>query len=438
VGIDYALFIVNRHRSQLAATVADRDRPPTREEVRDSIALATGTAGTAVVVAGATVVIALAALAVSGIPTLVQMGLLAAVTVVVTVLVALTLTPALLALAGRRALPRRRRRRTGTGQGRCWPTGWVRLVTRRPTAVLLVLVTLLGVMALPAAVLRLGLPDGGSESPGSTALQAYERVEDAFGAGSNGPVLVSADVARPIPEDQLPERQLAVTEALAAVPGARDVLPVGVSEDRRTLAFQVVPTHGPSAAQTVELVDALRGSVADDLAEVGVDLGVTGQTVANIEVSERLADALPLYLALVIGLSLLLLTVVFRSVVVPLVATGGFLLSVGASFGAIVAVYQWGWLGPVFGVHSPGAVFSFMPTLLIGILFGLAMDYQMFLVSGMRESYVHGESARAAVRSGFVSGARVVAAAGAIMVSVFSGSASGWRSACSSTPSWCG
>jgi RND superfamily putative drug exporter len=153
----------------------------------------------------------------------------------------------------------------------------------------------------------------------------------------------------------------------------------------------------------------------------GVDLGVTGQTVANIEVSQKLADALPLYLVLVIGLSLLLLTIVFRSVVVPIVATAGFLLSVVASFGVIVAVYQWGWLGGIFDVHNPGAVLSFMPTLLIGILFGLAMDYQMFLVSGMRESYVHGQDARQAVRSGFASGARVVAAAALIMVSVFAG-----------------
>jgi RND superfamily putative drug exporter len=152
-----------------------------------------------------------------------------------------------------------------------------------------------------------------------------------------------------------------------------------------------------------------------------VELGLTGATVANIEVSERLADALPLYLIMVIGLSLVLLTIVFRSLLVPLVATAGFLLSVAASFGAIVAVYQWGWLGSLFDVHDPSAVFSFMPTLLIGILFGLAMDYQMFLVSGMHEAHMHGKDARTSVRDGYVSGARVVAAAALIMVSVFSG-----------------
>ncbi len=419
VGIDYALFIVNRHRRQLADVVRG-GAEVTRDEVRHSIALATGTAGTAVVVAGATVVIALAALLVSGIPTLVQMGVLAAGTVTVTVLVALTLTPALLSLAGRRAAPRVTNRATKPHQDG-WPEKWVDLVMRRAPAAIVAVVLVMGALALPALGLRLGLPDGGSESPDSTAFRAYERVAEAFGPGANGPILVSADFPSPVASSDEMAEQVRVGEALAAVDGVRDVLPIGVSDDRLTLAFQVVSEEGPSEQRTVALVDELRGSVTDKLAADGVDLGVTGQTVANIEVSERLADALPLYVALVIGLSLVLLTIVFRSVLVPILATAGFLLSVMASFGVIVAVYQWGWLGGVFDVHNPGAVFSFMPTLLIGILFGLAMDYQMFLVSGMRESYVHGQPARAAVRSGFSSGARVVAAAALIMVSVFSG-----------------
>ncbi len=419
VGIDYALFIVNRHRRQLGDVVR-AGTPVTREEVRHSVALATGTAGTAVVVAGATVVIALAALLVSGIPTLVQMGVLAAATVTVTVLVALTLTPALLSLAGGRAAPRATKK-TMKQHHDGWPEKWVDLVTRRAPAAIVAVVLVMGALALPALSLRLGLPDGGSESPSSTAFRAYERVAKAFGPGANGPILVSADVESPIAAPDLIAEQVRVGEALAAVDGVRDVLPIGVSEDRLTMAFQVVSEEGPSAQTTVSLVDELRGSVTDKLAAQGVDVGVTGQTVANIEVSERLAEALPLYVALVIGLSLVLLTIVFRSVLIPILATAGFLLSVMASFGVIVAVYQWGWLGGVFDVHNPGAVFSFMPTLLIGILFGLAMDYQMFLVSGMRESYVHGQSARAAVRSGFASGARVVAAAALIMVAVFSG-----------------
>ncbi|WP_107765329.1 MMPL family transporter [Nocardioides terrigena] len=418
VGIDYALFIVNRHRRQLA----DLDHAGSeidREDIRHGIGLAAGTAGTAVVVAGATVVIALAALLVSGIPVLVQMGVLAAATVLVTVLVALTLTPALLALAGRRAIPRRGKKDTPRTDG--WPEKWVDAVTRRAPAAVVAVVLLMVVLAIPALSLRLGLPDGGSEPPDSTAYQAYERVGEAFGAGANGPIVVSADVEEPVARADVVATQARIGSELAQVEGVRDVLPIGVSEDRRTLAFQVVSSDGPSAETTVAIVDELRGPMTDELAADGVDVGVTGATVANIEVSQKLADALPLYLVLVIGLSLLLLTIVFRSVLVPIIATAGFLLSVVASFGVIVAVYQWGWLGTVFDVHNPGAVLSFMPTLLIGILFGLAMDYQMFLVSGMRESYVHGQDARQAVRSGFASGARVVAAAALIMVSVFAG-----------------
>jgi RND superfamily putative drug exporter len=440
VGIDYALFIVNRHRRQLT-DLETAGHHVGRDDIRHSIGLATGTAGTAVVVAGATVVIALAALLVSGIPLLMQMGLLAAVTVLVTVLVALTLTPALLSLVGRRAIPRRtpkaRPRRDG------WPEKWVGAVTRRGPLAVVAVVLIMGLLAIPALSLRLGLPDGGQESTDSTAYRAYERVEKAFGAGANGPILVSADFRDPLDRDEVMSQQARIASELAELDGVSDILPIGVSDDRRTIALQVVPIDGPSAEGTATLVENLRrvGNgqqpvdeqgwldmapvIPDHRSEIdlpeGVDIGVTGQTVANIEVSQRLADALPLYLTLVIGLSLLLLTIVFRSVLIPIIATAGFLLSVGASFGVIVAVYQWGWLGAVFGVHNPGAVMSFMPTLLIGILFGLAMDYQMFLVSGMRESYVHGETARRAVRSGFTSGARVVVAAALIMVAVFAG-----------------
>ena len=305
VGIDYALFIVNRHRRQLA-DLAHAGHDIDREDVRHSIGLATGTAGTAVVVAGATVVIALAALLVSGIPVLVQMGVLAAATVLVTVLVALTLTPALLSLAGRRAVPRRTTQDKPRKDG--WPEKWVDAVTRRAPAAVVAVVVLMGVLAVPALSLRLGLPDGGTESPDSTAYQAYERVGEAFGAGANGPIVVSADVDEPVDRGDVVATQARIGSELAGVDGVSDVLPIGVSEDRRTLAFQVVSTEGPSAESTVALVDELRGPVTDRLAEEGVDVGVTGQTVANIEVSQKLADALPLYLVLVIGLSLLLLT----------------------------------------------------------------------------------------------------------------------------------
>lgn len=191
-----------------------------------------------------------------------------------------------------------------------------------------------------------------------------------------------------------------------------------MSDDNTVFAFQVVPRTGPSDAATVDVVDRIE-AVGADLPKV--DLGLTGQTVANIEISDRLASALPLYLGIVVGLSVLLLLVVFRSVLVPVLATGGFLLSVAASFGGAVAVYQWGWLGSLFAVNRTGPILSFMPIILIGVLFGLAMDYQMFLVTGMREAWAHGEDARRAVVTGFGHAYRVVTAAAIIMVSVFSG-----------------
>jgi RND superfamily putative drug exporter len=194
-----------------------------------------------------------------------------------------------------------------------------------------------------------------------------------------------------------------------------------VSDDRRTLAFQVVTEAGPADEETSETVRLLNASAGPIGEATHSEIGLTGQTVANIEISEQLGQALPPYLGIVIGLSLILLTVVFRSILVPLVATAGFLLSVGASFGAAVAVYQWGWLGSLLGVDTPGPMLSFMPIMLIGVLFGLAMDYQMFLVSGMKEAHAHGTDARSAVRHGFTHGSKVVLAAALIMAAVFAG-----------------
>ncbi|WP_153396878.1 MMPL family transporter [Ornithinicoccus halotolerans] len=416
VGIDYSLFILNRHRSQLQHGMAPRD----------SIALATGTAGNAVTFAGLTVMIALAALAVTGMPFLTVMGLVAAGTVAVAVLASVTLTPALLSLLAGRALPRRQRRqrsedagrhRRGTGAGR-----WVTAVQGHPWLTALAVVVVAGAVAAPAPQLRLGLPDGSSEPAGSTAYRTYDQIRDAFGAGANGPLVAVATLDQPAEDDPaLTERQLDLAEDLAAVEGVRSVVPFGSSEDRTTLAFQVVPEDGPSAESTVRLVETLDARSAALGEAHDARLGLTGQTVANIDISEQLADALPVYLAVVVGLSLLLLLLVFRSVWVPLLATAGFLLSVAAAFGGVVAVYQLGLGGGLFGVHEPGPVLSFLPILLIGVLFGLAMDYQVFLVSAMREAHVHGATARAAVARGFDLNARVVTAAAIIMASVFGG-----------------
>jgi RND superfamily putative drug exporter len=427
VGIDYALFIVNRHRSTLLHGT----------DLVESISRAVATAGSAVVFAGATVVTALAALVLSGIPVLAEMGLVAAGTVTVTVLVAITVSPAVLRLMRHRVLSGRAWRAAGyavpgdpasramADDGRDEEHGgwYVHLATRRPWLTVIGVVALLGVVAVPATQLQLGLPDGGSEPTGSSAHTAYTRIAEEFGPGVNGPVVAVAelpDAGSRTDADVLAE-QARIARDLADVDGVGSVVPFGVSEDRGTLAFQVVPTTAPADPATAETVERLTFTAERLGRHSGTDVGLTGQTVANIEISDRLAGALAPYLAVVVGLSLVILMLVFRSVVVPLVATGGFLLSVAAAFGATVAVHQWGWLGDVLGVNQPGPLLSFMPIILIGVLFGLAMDYQMFLVSGMHEARSHGEDSRTAVRSGFVHGAKVVTAAAVIMTSVFLG-----------------
>lgn len=415
VGIDYALFIVHRHRVQLA----------TGMDVRPSIALAVGTAGSAVTFAGATVIVALVALVLSGIPVLAQMGLVAAGAVAAAVLLSLTLTPALLSLLGYRVMSRRTWRKVvARGDEDKAQHGFARkyvaLVTAKPWLTVLAVLALVGLLAVPAADLRLGLPDGSSDDPGTQGLRSYTAVAKEFGPGMNGPLLVTARLDEP-GKDEVLKTQTGLMHDLSAIDGIAHVVPVGVSKDNATMAFQVVPETGPTEERTTEVVHELI-----DQAEVigyanDASLGLTGQTVANIEISERLSAALPGYLAVVVGLSLVILMLVFRSVLVPLIATGGFLLSVMAAFGATVAVFQWGWLGSLLGVHAPGPIMSFGPILLIGVLFGLAMDYQMFLVSGMHEAHSHGERPRSAVRIGFVNGALVVTAAAAIMFAVFGG-----------------
>lgn len=428
VGIDYALFIVNRHRANILGGMP----------LRDSIPRAVATAGSAVTFAGTTVVIALAALVLSGIPILAQMGLVAAATVAVTVLVAITISPAVLRLMGTRVVSRRGWRRAGfatpgevssrTGAGHAATEehgGWhVAAVTRRPWLTVLAVVGIVGVVALPTRSMFLGLPDGGSEPTGSSAYTAYTTIADEFGPGMNGPVIAVATLPAASgtrTDAEVLHAQAVVATAFSDLPSVSSVVPFGVSKDTSTLAFQIVPTSGPASEETRATVDDIR-SVADRLErEHDISVGLTGQTIANIEISDRLAGALPGYLAVVVGMSLVILLLVFRSVVVPLIATGGFLLSVGAAFGATVAVHQWGWLGQYLGVSQPGPLLSFMPIILIGVLFGLAMDYQMFLVSGMHEARAHGEDSRSAVRTGFVHGARVVSAAAIIMTSVFLG-----------------
>ena len=408
VGIDYALFIVNRHRRQLMDGYT----------VDESIALATGTSGNAVVFAGSTVIIALLALNVTGIGFLGLMGTVGAACVAIAVLIAVTLTPALLSLVGTRVLRRRETERLAVQTGPAPVRPAAPMATRSAIARVILAVAVLGVVAVPAASMRLSLPVGSNEGAETTQHVAYDIVADKLGDGANGPLLVVADLPGSPTEAEALDYQVQVATALAAFDDVVAVAPIGTSDDRTVAAFQVLPAEGPTSVSTERLVADLRA--ASPLAD-GITLGVAGQATGNIDISQKLADALPLYLALVVGLSFVIMVVVFRSLFVPLIATGGFVLSYFAAIGGTVAIYQWGWLGPVFGVSTPAPILNFLPTILVGVLFGLAMDYMLFLASGMREAYAHGAPSRTAVVLGFRAGRSVVAAAAIIMVAVFGG-----------------
>ncbi|MFG2633436.1 MMPL family transporter [Streptomyces sp. NPDC048362] len=415
VGIDYALFIVSRYRAELAE---GRER-------EEAAGRAVGTAGSAVVFAGLTVVIALVGLSVVNIPMLTKMGVAAAGTVAIAVLIALTLIPALLGYAGRRIKPTGQKSRLlGGGRPPRKPgrpnmgTRWASFVVRRPVAVLLLGVIGLGAAAIPAASLELGLPDDGSQPTSTTQRRAYDLLSDGFGPGFNGPLMVVVDAKGS------DDAKAAFTKVGDDIKGLKDVVtvtPAAPNKAGDTATITVVPKSKPSSKTTEDLVHAIRDKGADIAHETGAKVLVTGSTAMNIDVSQKLNDALLPYLALVVGLAFLLLIVVFRSVLVPLKAALGFLLSVLAALGAVVAVFQWGWLSGLTNVEQTGPVMSMMPIFMVGVVFGLAMDYEVFLVTRMREAFVHGESAGQAVVTGFKHGARVVTAAAVIMIAVFSG-----------------
>ncbi|KPC65645.1 membrane protein [Streptomyces sp. NRRL WC-3753] len=427
VGIDYALFIVSRYRAELAE---GRER-------EEAAGRAVGTAGSAVVFAGLTVVIALVGLAVVNIPMLTKMGIAAAGTVAIAVLIALTMIPALLGYAGRRVKPagakgkRLGRSRKGepqpdasqpeqpAGQPKAnLGTRWASFVVRRPLAVLLLGVIGLGAAAVPATSLELGLPDDGSQPTSTTQRRAYDLLSDGFGPGFNGPLMVVVDAkGSDAPKDAFSD----VAGKIEGLDGVVAVTPPAPNKGGDTATITVIPDSKPSSVQTENLVHSIRDAGGDIEAKTGAETLVTGSTAMNIDVSEKLNDALVPYLVLVVGLAFLLLIVVFRSILVPLKAALGFLLSVMAALGAVVAVFQWGWLSGLMGVEETGPVMSMMPIFMVGVVFGLAMDYEVFLVTRMREAYVHGEKPNQAVVTGFKHGARVVTAAAVIMMAVFAG-----------------
>lgn len=547
VGIDYALFIISRHQDQLRQGM----------QPEESAARAVATAGSAVIFAGLTVVIALLGLSVAGIPFLTTMGTAAAVAVALAVCISLTLIPALLGFAKGRINPNRRALRkqakaeagshstdradvdtddsstrtgssgttggsaTGIGapvdahaanaasdatapaessrpvsaaaasrvdsepvllenlfaevdgdtvqttHGRSGAhaaaittppaaasarpagspltqadqsrpaiapppapgpsdqavhhqnkffNGWVRAVTRFPLLTIVLVVGILGLAAVPALQLRLGLPDAGSLPASSSARQAYDLIGENFGEGKNGPLIVTGSI---VTSNDPVGLMNDIADEIRDMDGVDSVPLATPNETADTGIIQVVPTGGPDSQSTKDLVADLRAQHDHFEDKYGVDLAVTGTTAAGIDVSDRLGAALLPFGILVVGLSLILLTMVFRSIWVPIKATLGYLLSVIASFGAVAAVFEWGWFGEALHVEQTGPVISFMPIILMGVLFGLAMDYEVFLVARMREDYVHGKDARKAVTTGFVGSAKVVTAAAVIMFAVF-------------------
>ncbi|WP_243061887.1 MMPL family transporter [Humibacter sp. RRB41] len=434
VGIDYALFITSRHQDQVRHGV----------DPQESAARSVATAGSAVVFAAVTVIIALLGLSVAGIPFLTTMGVASAGAVALAVLVSLTLTPALLGFAGwrvvrrryrpgesermprsKRAQARKARREQAAahaaaeGQATRPPRfflGWVRGATKWPVVTIVVIVAGLGLLTLPMTHLRLALPDAGSLPAGEPGRVAYDLIDEHFGPGYNGPLIMTGSIIQSKDPVGLMND---LGASIAKVPGVVAVPLSTPNQGGDTGVVQVIPNGSPDSVATEQLVARLRAMHTTFQKEYGVDLSVTGYTAAGIDVSERLGQALLPFGILVVGLSLVLLAMVFRSIVVPVTAALGYLLSIGAAFGFTSLVFENGFLAGPLGVASLGSVISFMPIILMGVLFGLAMDYEVFLVSRMREDYVRHGDAHSAIRTGFLGSARVVTAAAIIMFAVF-------------------
>ncbi|MGI5452664.1 MMPL family transporter [Streptomyces sp. CA-249302] len=409
-GIDYALFVVSRYREERANGHSEQE----------AAGLAVGTAGSAVVFAGLTVVIALAGLSVVGIPMLTKMGLCAAGAVVIAVLVCLTLVPALIGFWPRAVLSRRYRLTGRRVQGVLGNRGsrWAEFVQRHPFPVRFTAMVTLIVLAIPVLSLQLGMPGDEAKPTSTTERRAYDDLAQGFGPGFNGPLTVVVDAKG----TSDPKVAVATIEKkIGATPGVVSVTTPRFNQAGDTAVFSAVPQWAPTDQKTEDLVHTIRGERSATEAGTGANFEVTGTTALNIDVARKVQGALIPYLIVVVGLAVVLLLMVFRSIFIPLKAAMGFLLSVLAALGCVVAVFQWGWGASLIGVETTGPIMSMMPIFLVGIVFGLAMDYEVFLVSRIREAYVHGQGAGESITTGFRYSARVVAAAALIMIAVFAG-----------------
>ncbi|BAW03503.1 MMPL family transporter [Nocardia seriolae] len=409
LSIDYAMFIVSRYKHELAVSNSPEEAAGT----------AVGTAGSAVIFAGLTVIIALAGLSFVGVSFLTYMGIGGALTATMAVLVAVTLMPALLgAFGGSLFKPKLPLVAKHDPEDENSVTNGIRVarfIGKAPWLTLAASVVLLGLLAAPAANLQLGLPGGDSMPKDTTLYKAYDLQTKGFGEGSNGTLMVAVYLSK-TPAEQRDQALGELRTKLAGYPGMDYLTAAQRSEDGQAALFMGVPKSGPNNKATKDLVENARNAESDFNSRYGMEYGITGTTAIFTDVSQALLHKIIPYLSIVAGAAFLLLLLVFRSILVPLTAALGFLLSMAATFGATVLLFQEG----KFGLFDPHPLVSFLPIMLIGLVFGLAMDYQVFLVTRMREEFVHGKSAKDAMISGYHHGARVVTSAAIIMISVFS------------------
>jgi RND superfamily putative drug exporter len=409
VGIDYSLFVLARHRQHLEAGMP----------VPEAIGRANATAGLSVLFAGTTVVVAIAGLQVSGVPMMTMMGWASALMVLIVMLASITLLPAVLGVAGKRVnslrVPFLKRRPAND------PTSlsarWAARVVARPKRYSAVALVVLGVLALPVFAMHLGFPDASNDARDTTTRKAYDLVADGYGPGTNGPLSLVVDIKH------APDGKAVVADLATGLRHTRGVASVGepsFNAAQDVAAITVTPTTAPQDAKTSELLDRVRHEVVPDaVGDSKAEVSVTGGTAFVDDISGRLQQRMPYFLGAVIGLSFLVLLIVFRSVLVPLKAALLNVVSVAAAYGVVVAVFQWGWGASLVGVHENVPIMPLAPMLMFAILFGLSMDYEVFLMSRVREQFLRHGHAKQAVVEGVGSTARVITSAGLIMISVF-------------------
>lgn len=429
VGIDYSLFILSRFRNELITLTGAQHQSPKRfaQTLRGldkptrahAMGMALGTAGGSVIFADITVLIALAALSIIDIPFLTAMALAAAGTVALAVLVALTFLPALVGLLGSKVFVLRIPGPKVPDPENDNPTvglRWARQIRKHPILNLVVGVVMLGILAIPAAQLQLAMPTEGQESPGSPQRTAYEMTTEAFGAGHNAPMLAYID-ATSTPAEQRPQLMQEAMTTFATTDGVVNAQVVDTTTEADGIQMLITPTTGATDEETTETLERLRENQSHFAEQYGAEFGITGIAPIFDDISQLLTSILIPYILIVLGLAFIVLMLVFRSILVPLIAAAGYALSVAATFGLTVFIFQEGGFGIV---SDPQPILSFLPIMLIGLTFGLAMDYQVFLVTRMRENFVRvGKTAGNATANGFKHGARVVTAAALIMISVF-------------------